>query len=297
MDTFEGSLSFLINSMIVCGSEYISSKHTKPGWMTRTEAFHQLFTQARKRSQEDPEKNPLNGLKKLTQETYDRFSVDLIQPIIQDGKVNDEFLKIRHDYIPTEVKGLAIQTSKQVLPIAEAYTAAVKLAMANPDNQSPYPSRILYGMYSVFLSGCTLSDDERSSIQKNVDISKEIMENCDEPDEEDAEGETPSGPFGMLQNMMKNFDMKSLQKTLSETMTKLTQNENAMDQFKEVSSHVLNEMGKGKNPLDLLKEMAEKGGIMDANFGMPTESTETDTSEPQEREIAVLSGQEEEVPE
>jgi len=257
LTTLEGSMQFLINSMIkTC--KYITKDRlleNKPFWVVQTEKFSSLFSRI---------KDKLEAVEsfrhKVVAPVYDTHNVNMLNQLIDDsGVVQDDFLKVTlqqtNDFrINVTPGGVYFQLDKLFLPISEVYTQAVNYSLSHKSENVPYPVHILLGFYSTIYQAVKDKEDPESMVmlKQNIQTLLDGMETCDQP-----ATNTKSSPVDMLQSMLGNIDMGQI----GEMMGKVTGDPQASKEFGEVFGKMTEVIKGGGNPLDAMGDIIKSASM------------------------------------
>lgn len=267
----KSSLSFLMSSMVDAGRQVMRETFgmQKPSWLSQTERFESFFSQL---SADDSAVD--NFKEKFIVPLFKSHEMDVTAPVIDSRDViQDEFIKIKDDStqlkLRKEPRGLFLHSDEGAalkslfLPISEAYTSAVEMSLKNKQRNVMLPVRILLGFYSTLFYGLKdlpehATHDELEHIRSNIKVLNEYMESLDTKDEDDTRDE---GPMGLIKGLLGNVNFDQI----GEMMNKVTSDEKASDEFKNVFSKMTEGIQGGKAPMDvmsdIIKEATEKGGV------------------------------------
>lgn len=142
------------------------------------------------------------------------------------------------------------------LPISEAYTSAVEMSMKHKQRNVMLPVKILLGFYSMVfysLKDCPehASHDDVESVRSNIKVLKEYMDSLDEKDEPE---DTEEGPMGMIKNLLGNVNFDQI----GDMMNKVTNDETASAEFKQVFDKMTQGIQSGQAPMDVMGDIIKQ---------------------------------------
>jgi len=257
---FKKSMDFLIDSMMQTYHFSTQGKFntSKPFWAVQVEKFSSLYDKIK-----DNQEMVDNLKNKVVSQFYRDNSFSLANKLInEDGSVDDLFMKLEKGYdedetykIRTTPRGLYFQVSKVFLPLSEVYTEAVKLCVANRDQNLPFPNKILLGMYSVVRFSVTgdIDSEQEAVLRANISTLKESLEICNEVKTQRNDG----GPIDMIKSMLGNIDFDQI----GDMMNKVTGDEKSSKEFGEVFGRISDTIKSGGNPLDTMGEIIKQATV------------------------------------
>ena len=262
INSLTSSLTFLMSSMVDAGRHTMRDTFgmQKPNWLSQTERFESFFSQ-------------LSSDQTAVDNFRDKFIIPLFatnqlqitNKIINDSDViQDGFVKIKDD---TQLRlrrtpmGLFLHSDDGAalkslyLPISEAYTSAVEISMKNKERNVMIPVKILLGFYSMFFYG--LKDapehaihDDIEAIRSNITVLNEYMESLDEREEPSNDG----GPMDMIKGLLGNVNFDQI----GDMMNKVTNDEQASQEFKQVFNKMTSGIESGKGPMDVMSDIIKE---------------------------------------
>ena len=273
----KSSLHFLMGSMVDTGRSVMRETFgmQKPSWLSQTERFESFFSQLCEDSS-------------AVDNFRDKFIVPLFKSnelavtgkIINDSDViQDEFIKVKDDEqlrLRKTPRGLFLHSDEGAalkslyLPISEAYTSAVEMSMKHKQRNVMLPVKILLGFYSMIfysLKDCPeqASHDDVESVRSNIKILKEYMDSLDEKDEPEDKEE---GPMGMIKNLLGNVNFDQI----GEMMNKVTSDETASAEFKQVFDKMTQGIQSGQAPMDVMGDIIKQATSQAEQPSLPQEA-------------------------
>jgi hypothetical protein len=197
-------------------------KSSKPYWNLCCDKFHAAYAKAR---------NP-EGFRDMFYNFYDKKRVEFTQEIVEDGEINDEWMKNKEvlpipgastnrkkkrsdDEFGFSLKSISCrgeiiyfdETNDKIrnvcIPIGEAYLSACKIYVDGAKNgeYSPLPAQLLFQLYSLIAEVCDVEDQE--IMTTNVKSLKEIVDSLTSDESvNNGEGSTLEPIKGMMQKLM-----------------------------------------------------------------------------------------------
>tara|TARA_Y100000310_G_C20650176_1_gene798961 strand:- start:199 stop:1101 length:903 start_codon:yes stop_codon:yes gene_type:complete len=277
----KSSLSFLMSSMVDSGRQAMREMFGMPKstWLSQTERFESFFSQL---SADDSAVD--NFKEKFIVPLYKKHEIDFTAPIINSSDViQDDFMKIKDDETQLKLRkdprGLFLHSNDGAalkslyLPVSEAYTSAVEASIKNKQRNVMLPVKILLGFYSTLFYSlkdlpehATHSDLE--AIRSNIKVLNEYMESLDTKDEPESQDE---GPMGLIKGLLGNINFDQI----GDMMNKVTNDEQASEEFKSVFDRMTQGIQGGKAPMDVMGQIIKEA---------------TEKSEQPEEETALLPG-------
>lgn len=262
----KSSLSFLMSAMVDTGRVVMRETFgmQKPSWLSQTERFESFFSQ-------------LSADQAGVDSFRDKFVVPLFTTskesvtsrIINDNDViQDQFIKVKEDTqlrLNKAPRGLHLHSDEGsalkslYLPISEAYTNAVEMSMKHKQRNVMFPVKILLGFYSMLFYSLKdvpehASHEDVESFRENVKILKEYMDSLDEKEEPD---EQDSGPMGMIKNLLGNVNFDQI----GDMMNKVTNDEAASAEFKQVFDKMTSGIQNGEAPMDVMGSIIKEATL------------------------------------
>lgn len=194
-------------------------KTSKPYWSLCCDKFHAAYSKAR---------NP-EGFRDMFYNFYDNHREKFTEEVVNEGEINDEWLKNKEVLPLPGDKGSRKKKSDDFgfslrsiscrgeiiyfdernekirnvsIPITEAYLAACKIYVdgAKEGEYSPLPAQLLYHLFSIIYHVCDTEDQE--VMKTNVDSLKEIVDSLSSEDESGSgEGSTLEPIKGMMKSL------------------------------------------------------------------------------------------------
>jgi hypothetical protein len=197
-------------------------KSSKPYWNLCCDKFHAAYAKARN----------AEGFRDMFYNFYDRKRLDFTREVVEDGEINDEWLKNKEvlpipgsstnrkkkrndDEFGFSLRSISCrgeivyfdETNEKIrnvcVPISEAYLSACKIYAEGAKNgeYSPLPAQLLYNLYNVILEVCDEEDQE--VMASNVKSLKEIMDSLTSDDSvEEGEGSTLNPIKGVMKKLV-----------------------------------------------------------------------------------------------
>ena len=254
----KSSLSFLMSAMVDTGRAVMTETFgmQKPSWLSQTERFESFFSQL------SVDESGVDSFR-------DRFVVPLFTAnkesvtsrIINDSDViQDQFIKVKEDdthlRLSRSPRGLYLHSDEGAalkslyLPISEAYTNAVEMSMKHKQRNVMFPVKILLGFYSMMFYSLKdvpehTSHEDVESFRENVKVLKEYMDSLDEKEEP---ADQDDGPMGMIKNLLGNVNFDQI----GDMMNKVTNDEAASAEFKQVFDKMTSGIQNGQAPMDVM---------------------------------------------
>jgi len=268
INDLKSSLSFLMSSMVDSGRQAMREMFGMPKstWLSQTERFESFFSQL------SADEGAVDNFKeKFVVPLFKQHEIVFVAPIINSSDViQDEFIKIKDDEtqlkLRKEPRGLFLHSGdgsalkSLYLPISEAYTSAVEASMKNKQRNVMLPVRILLGFYStLFYSLKDLPEHathtDLEAIRSNIKVLNEYMESLDTKEEPEPQDD---GPMGLIKGLLGNVNFDQI----GDMMNKVTNDEQASEEFKSVFDRMTQGIQGGKAPMDvmgdIIKEATEK---------------------------------------
>ena len=115
------------------------------------------------------------------------------------------------------------------------------------------PVKILLGFYSMFFYSLKDSPEnathsEMEAIKLNVTVLNEYMESLDEREETSNDN---GGPMDMIKNLLGNVNFDQI----GDMMNKVTNDEHASEEFKQVFNKMTSGIESGKGPMDVMSDI------------------------------------------
>ena len=201
-------------------------KSSKPYWNLCCDKFNAAYAKAR---------NP-EGFRDMFYNYYDKNRVKFITEVVEDGEINDEWLKNKEvlplpntasgakkkkrsdDEFGFSLRSISCrgeiiyfdETNDKIrnvcIPIGEAYLASCKIYVDGAKNgeYSPLPAQILFHLYSVISEVC--DEEDQTVMTSNVKALKEIVDSLTSDDSADnGEGTTLDPIKGVMKKLMGTF--------------------------------------------------------------------------------------------
>ena len=258
----QSSMSVLMTSMVDVGRKVMCETFgmQKPRWLSQTERFESFFSQL---SADDA---GLENFKtKFVAPFFRSHSLDLTCSIINtDDVIQDEYIKVKTSAtltLKTTPEGLYLhnadgQALKSLyLPLSNAYTSAVEMAIKDKQKNVDFPVRILMGLYGMLYYGLQgndeVSESDLQSLKSNVTVLEEYLEEISVDKEEPVQRSTRNDPMGMIKNLLGNVNFDQI----GQMMDKVTNDKEASSEFKEVFGKMTAGIQGGKAPLDVMSEI------------------------------------------
>ena len=260
----KGALQFLTSSMVDAGRATMRNNFgmQKPGWLSQTERFESFFSQL---AEDDSALE--NFRAKFIVPLFTSNQTAVTRSIINGSDViQDEFLKVNPDTqlrLRKEPRGLFLHSDdggsalkSLYLPVSEAYTSAVEMSLKHKEQNAMLPVKILLGFYSMLFYGLKdtpehASRSEVESIKENITVLKEYMESADSSESETSRDE---GPMGMIKNLLGNVNFDQI----GDMMNKVTNDEGASQEFKQVFDKMTKGIQGGKAPMDVMGDIIKE---------------------------------------
>jgi len=260
----KGALHFLTGSMVDAGRASMRNNFgmQKPGWLSQTERFESFFSQL---AEDD---GALENFRvKFVVPLFTSNQTTVTRSIINSSDViQDDFLKVSPDtqlrlrkeprglFLHSEDGGAALKSL--YLPISEVYTSSVEMSLRDKEQNAMLPVRILLGFYSMFFYGLKdaperASRSEVESIKTNITVLKEYMESAESSATATSKDE---GPMGMIKNLLGNVNFDQI----GDMMNKVTNDESASQEFKQVFDKMTQGIQGGKAPMDVMGDIIKE---------------------------------------
>jgi hypothetical protein len=201
-------------------------KSSKPYWNLCCDKFNAAYAKAR---------NP-EGFRDMFYNYYDKNRVKFVTEVVEDGEINDEWLKNKEvlplpntassakkkkrsdDEFGFSLRSISCrgeiiyfdETNDKIrnvcIPIGEAYLAACKIYVDGAKNgeYSPLPAQLLHNLYSVIAEVC--DEEDQTIMATNVKSLKEIVDSLTSDDSGDnGEGTTLDPIKGVMKKLMGTF--------------------------------------------------------------------------------------------
>ena len=263
IDSVKSAFQFLMASMVDVGRNVMAETFgkQKPQWLSQTERFESFFSQV------SEDETAVDSFKdKFVVPFFQSHEMSVTGKIINDSDViQDEFIKIKDDdklRLRKTPRGIFFHSDDGAalkslfLPVSEAYTVAVELSMKNKQRNVMSPVKILLGFYSTLFYGLKDSPqhathDDIEAIRDNIKILKEYMDSLD-----DKEEDSPSdqGPMGMIKSLLGNVNFDQI----GEMMNKVTNDESASAEFKQVFDKMTQGIQSGQAPMDVMGDIIKQ---------------------------------------
>ena len=272
-------MSVLMSSMVDVGRKVMCETFgmQKPRWLSQTERFESFFSQL---SADDA---GLDNFKtKFVAPFFASHTLDLTCSIINtEDVIQDEFIKVKSSStltLKTTPDGLYLhnadgQALKSLyLPLSNAYTSAVEMAIKDKQKNVDLPVKILLGLYGMLYYGLEGNDDvlgtDLESLKANISVLEEYMEEISVDKEEPSQSSTRNDPMGMIKNLLGNVNFDQI----GQMMEKVTNDKEASSEFKEVFGKMTAGIQGGKAPLDVMSEIIKDATETHESTAEPTEA-------------------------
>lgn len=263
INSLTSSLNFLMSSMIDAGRHTMRETFgmQKPSWLSQTERFESFFSQL-----SSGQGAVDNFRDKFVIPLYQSNEIEITSRIINDSDViQDEFIKVKDDTqlrLRKTPKGLFLHSDEGdalkslYLPISEAYTSSVEMSMKNKQRNVLLPVKILLGFYSMMFYSLKDTPEHASqlvveSIRTNIKILNEYMESLDEKEESSNDD---GGPMDMIKSLLGNVNFDQI----GDMMNKVTNDEAASQEFKQVFNKMTDGIQSGKAPMDVMGDIIKQ---------------------------------------
>jgi hypothetical protein len=283
----KSSLHFLMGSMVDAGRGVMRETFgmQKPSWLSQTERFESFFSQLCE------EQTAVDNFRdKFVVPLFQTHGLSLTGKIINDSDViQDEFIKVKDDAelrLRKTPRGLFLHSDDGAalkslyLPISEAYTNAVEMSMKHKQRNVMLPVKILLGFYSMLFYSLKdtpehASHDDVESVRSNIKVLKEYMDSLDEKSDDES---TEDGPMGMIKNLLGNVNFDQI----GDMMNKVTNDEAASAEFKQVFDKMTQGIQSGQAPMDVMGDIIKQAtttaqdGQQESLASTPDDVTGTD---------------------
>ena len=278
----QGSMNLLMSSMVDIGRKVMCETFgmQKPRWLSQTERFESFFSQL------CLDDSGLENFKtKFVFPLFDSHSLNLTCSIINtDDVIQDDFIKVKSTStlsLKTTPNGLYLHNAdgkalkSLYLPISDAYSSAVDMAIKDKQKNVDLPVKILLGLYGMLYHGLSdhsqVSKDDLKSLQSNITVLQEYLEEISCDIEEDTKQRSSSDPMGMIKNLLGNVNFDQI----GEMMDKVTNDQEASTEFKNVFGKMTAGIQEGKAPLDVMTDIIKEATESDPDHQSPVTDNET----------------------
>lgn len=284
----QSSMSVLMSSMVDAGRKVMCETFgmQKPRWLSQTERFESFFSQL------TVDDTGLENFKtKFVVPFFEVNSLHLTASIINaDDVIQDEHLKVKNTNaltLKTTPNGLYLHNSdgqalkSLYLPVSDAYTSAVEMAVKDRQKNVDLPVKILLGLYGMLYHGLEGSADQSdlSSLKTNITVLEEYMDEIS-VDKEEPKSSNRNDPMGLIKNLLGNVNFDQI----GEMMEKVTNDQEASNEFKEVFGKMTAGIQGGKAPLDVMSDIikdATESRAPPESTSEPSEAAPLPTTEPE----------------
>jgi hypothetical protein len=236
------SLTNLTNIMVDSGRIPMRKDPSlsKPEWVAKAEKFESLVSKL------DDEQKSKNFSSKFISKSYKANKENFTLEILRDEKVCSKFIK---DITFGTNDGEHL--SKLKLPVGDAYSASIQLAMSD-DSYNRLPLEITCSLFYVIYHAClcgSTSEEEIDLLKKNISmLTLYIKALEDENDDSDA------SPLEKIKKMLSGCTPGDMTKMLGEITADLKNNSEYGEAFTDVMEGVKN----NKDPKEIFSNLFEK---------------------------------------
>jgi hypothetical protein len=175
ISNLRNSLSFLNRSLLLACNTLMKGKllSEKPDYVRETEIFTEFFRNVLGEAKAI-EKFRVKVLKPL----YDEIYSDLLSKVIDDGKVQDSFIK----------EGISFKFGSYSLPISKIYSTVLELMEQDKKMKVIHPPKIILAFYAVMFYAVEKEESKEAldMIAVNMNLMIETIEDMTKPPPQDG---------------------------------------------------------------------------------------------------------------